>query len=82
MYSTWSRNPRRGIQNPTMPWIPLRGAAKASHRFPEYKKLCKEEIEETKQTYLTNNPLNTPWFLNLNPFLIRKIIRGVVVDQL
>ena len=37
MYSTWSRNPRRGIQNPTMPWIPLRGA-KASHRFPEYKK--------------------------------------------
>ena len=36
------------------------------------KKLCKEEIEETKQTYLTNNPLNSPWFLNLNPFLIRK----------
>ena len=46
------------------------------------KKLCKKEIEELKQTDLTNGSLNAQWFLSLNPLLIGKIIRGVVVDQL
>ena len=39
------RNPRHGIQNPTVPWIPSHGA-KASCQSPIPKKNCKNEIEE------------------------------------
>ena len=36
----------------------------------EKTKFCKDEIEETRQTDLTNGSLNVQWFLNMNPFLI------------
>ena len=50
------RNPRRGIQNPTVPWIPSHGA-KASCQSPIQKKKLQKRNRGKKKTNLTNGSL-------------------------
>ena len=72
MYSIW--NPESKAWNPesnsALDSLACGKGIVPVFRTEKKRKLCKEEIEETKQTDLTNGSLNVQWFLNLNPFLI------------
>ena len=64
MYSIWNPESNSALDSLTC------GKGIVPVLRTEKKKLCNEEIEETKQTDLTKGSLNVQWFLNLNPFLI------------